>query len=572
MKITNSIYSVLLLLTILNTSIELKAQNNYPQNYFISPLDIPIILSGSFGELRSNHFHTGLDIKTQGVIGKRVLATADGYVSRIKVSPWGYGNALYITHPNGYVSVYAHLDKYSDSIAKLVKQTQYKQQKFAVEIFPTKGQISVKQGELIAYSGNSGSSGGPHVHFEIRNGAQQPINPLLFGIKVNDNRYPIMRKLRIYNYYKYDNSEVQEFTLYQDKSIVYKKFKDTINISSTQFYPAIEGFDRFNGANNKNGYYKLEFYFDDTLYSRFTAEKISFSEKRYINSYIDYSTFKSKKQRFQRSLKEENTQLLNISNVMNNGIMLLNDNKAHKVKIIAYDFAGQSSTLEVFVKYIKSNDHKEVLNANIFDWNHENIYKAENFEIVIPKGAFYSSQQFHAKSEDNKYSTYSKLCNIFEIGVPLHKYSKLKIRVINPDSIKNKSKLCIISLNSKDIRVYEGGEYSNGWLSTKTRSFGRYYIDIDTIAPVLKPKNIYENKNITKQRLISFKVQDDLSGIKKYSASINNQWVLLEYDPKREHLYYIIDKHFEAGKHKFVISATDSKGNKTKLSYNLIRN
>ncbi|MCK5846589.1 MAG: M23 family metallopeptidase [Bacteroidales bacterium] len=570
MRLNTKIFFTIILLTF--SVGKLRSQDTYPQDYFKLPMDIPIILSGSFGELRSNHFHTGLDIKTQGVVGKQILAPADGYISRIKVSPWGYGNALYITHPNGYMTVYAHLNNYNDELSKLIKQAQYNQKKFAVEIFPKKGSINIKQGDIIGYTGNSGSSGGPHLHFEIRNAKQEPINPLLFGIKVNDNKYPEMKKLRIYSYYKYDNSIYQTFSLYQKNAKVYKKYNDTIIITSNQFYPAVEGYDRFDGANNKNGYYKLEFYLDDSLYSKFTADKVNFNEKRYINSFIDYNAYKTTKQRFQRSYKEENAKLSNITDVVNNGIMHLTDNKAHKVKIMAYDFAGQISTLEVYIKSIGGDKHKEILNANIFEWNHENIYKTSDFELILPKNAFYSNQEFYAKSEDSKYSKYSQLCNIYKIGVPLHKHYKLKIKLNKPNEIANKSKLCIISLNNMNQIIYEGGSYSDGWINIKTRSFGKYYIDIDTIAPILTAKNIYNNKNITKQHAISFKVTDNLSGIKSYKASIDGEWVLLEYDPKRNHLYYVIDDRFKAGKHKFKITATDDRSNKTTLDYTLIRN
>ena len=563
---------IIVLVSLLGFTNSIKAQNNYPQNYFISPVDIPIILSGSFGELRSGHFHTGLDIKTQGVVGKKVVASADGYVSRIKVSPWGYGNALYITHPNGYTSVYAHLQKYNDTIAKLVKQTQYKQKRFDVEIFPEKGSIKVKQGQLIAHSGNSGSSGGPHVHFEIRNGAQQPINPLILGIKVADNQYPRMRKFRIYYYDEFNNSDFQEISLKQNRSKVYKANSDTINIPTNNFYPAVEGFDRFNGANNKNGYYKLEFYLDNKLHSRFTADKLDFREKRYINSYIDYNTFKDIKQRFQRSYKEPNTHLRNISSVVNNGVMSLSDDSIHKLKIIAYDFAGQKSTLEVAIRLKGRYKHKHIANTTLFEWNHANSYKNSNFEFSIPKNALYSSQQFWANTSNNKINAYSQVCNIYDIGVPLHKYCQLKIKLQNADQIKDKSKLCIISLNSKNEKIYEGGKYADGYVSTKTRSFGSYLIDMDTIAPIIKANNVFQNKNITKQDKLSFKVTDDLSGIKKYIATLDGKWILLQFDPKRNHLYYVIDEHFEAGKHKFEIIVIDSKGNSNVKSYDLIRN
>lgn len=548
------------------------AQEKYPQGYFISPLEIPIILSGSFGELRSNHFHTGLDIKTQGVIGQKVLATADGYVSRIKVSPWGYGKVLYITHPNGYTSVYAHLNRYNDTINDIVHKAQYSKKKFAIELYPKKGAIKVKQGQLIAYSGNSGSSGGPHLHFEVRDNAQHPINPLFLDIKVKDNQYPKMRKLRIYNYYENDNSIYQEFSIQQNKSIAKLKTNDTISLSTNLFYPGVEGFDRFDGANNKNGYFKLEFYLDDRLYSRFTADELSFNEKRFINSYIDYAGYKANKEKFQRSLTEENVNLRNISGVINSGIMEIIDYKSHKVTLMAYDFEGNKTQLEAFVKWNGENKLSSKPKEHLFNCTHENKYKNTEFEIIIEKNSMYSSQYFWANTSINNYSNYSKMCNIYDISVPLHKYYQLKIKLNDSINIKDKSKLCIMSLNTANQAIYEGGNYVDGYLKTKTRSFGSYFIQIDTLAPNIKANNVYNNKNITQQELLSFTATDDISGIKKYNAFIDDKWVLLEYDPKKNHIFYRIDNEFTSGNHVFKIEISDSRGNKNTNRYNLIRN
>ncbi len=566
-----SIFFIFLFIILQTT---LRSQSHYPQDYFASPLDFPFILSGSFAELRGNHFHSGLDIKTQGVVGKKVYAIADGYVVRIKVSPWGYGNALYIRHPNGYTSVYAHLHRYNDTIADIIKATQYKKKSFAVEIFPKAGSIKVKKGELIAFAGNSGSSGGPHLHFEIRDSrTEEPINPLFFGYKVADHQYPVMRKLRLYNYI--DNQSIynyKEYKISQKGKNIKLISSDTINISTPHFYPAVEGFDRWNAATNKNGYYRLRFFFDDSMFFEFIADKINFSQKRNINSYIDYKEYKNKSQRFQRTYVEENTYLSNIINVRNNGILHITDKKAHKLKIIASDFAGQESVLEFYVRNKGDLKHKERKESTAFMWNHSNTYRNTDIEFSIPKGALFDNQYFWVKSLKNPYSKYSKLHSIYDIGVPLKKYCQLKIKLDSNAKVRNYKKLCIISLDGKDRRVYEGGKYVNGYMETKTRSFGRYYIGIDTIAPIIKPANIYSKKNITKQSTISFTATDNLSGINRYKATLDDKWILLKYDPKKSRLYYEIDEHFPSGSHKFVIKVWDSKSNMSKKEYVLIRN
>ncbi|RLD41800.1 MAG: hypothetical protein DRI86_12795 [Bacteroidetes bacterium] len=548
-----------------------EAQQKYPQDYFRSPLNIPLVLAGSFGELRGGHFHSGIDIKTQGAIGKKVFATADGYISRIKVSPWGYGNALYIKHPNGYTSVYAHLNRYMDTIAQMIISKQYRTKSFAVEIFPKAGSIKVKQSQVIAYTGNSGSSGGPHLHFEIRNSAEEPINPLLFGIKIADHQYPSIRKFRIYNLFENKSTKYNEYPILQKSKIVKLKTNDTLLIRSDKFYIAVEGFDRWDAAVNKNGYYKLSYFFDDTLFFQFIADKLVFNQKRYINTYIDYSEYIKNKVRFQRSYIEKNTKLRNTKNNINNGIISLTDNNIHKLTIIAEDYNGQKSILKVVVKKGEPYKAKELSGA-FFDWKHNNTYENSEMRVEIPLGAFYSNQLFWVNSKNNEYSNYSKLIEIYDIGVPLHKYYSLRIKLDTNVIVKDKSKLCILSLNTKKQLIYEGGKYKNGFIETKTRSFGNYFIGIDTIAPIIKQQNVYNNKNITRQRSIDFKITDDISGIDKYKATLDEKWILLKYDPKKNRLYYEIDKHFSAGKHKFKITVWDSRGNVASKSYNLIRN
>jgi len=547
------------------------SQNKYSQDYFDLPLHIPIVLAGSFGELRGNHFHSGIDIKTQGSIGKKVYAPADGYISRIKVSPWGYGNALYIKHPNGYTTVYAHLNSYMDTIADLVYAKQYRTKSYAVEIYPKAGSIKVKKGQIIAITGNSGSSGGPHLHYEIRNSAEEPINPLLFGIKIADHQYPSIRKFRIYNLFENGSTKYNEYQITQKGKTVKLKTNNTIQIHSNKFYPAVEGFDRWDAAVNKNGYYKLEYYFDDTIFFQFIANKLNFSQKRYINTYIDYKEYKKSKTRFQRSFIEENTKLYNTQNTLNNGVINLKDDSVHTLKVIAEDFEGQKSILEVNIIKGEIYDTKE-LSGTLFEWNHNNSYKNNEMKVEIPSKSFYSNQMFWVNIKNNKYSKYSKLVEIYDIGVPLHKYYSLKIKLDSTVKVKDKSKLCILSLNTKNQLIFEGGKYNKGFMETKTRSFGNYFIGIDSIAPIIKQQNVYNNKNITKQRSLDFKVTDDLSGIKKYQATLDGKWILLKYDPKKNRMYYEIDKHFPAGNHKFEIKVWDSRGNVASKSYNLIRN
>jgi len=561
-------------LLILSLSINSLAQNNYPQNYFRAPLDIPLVLAGTFGELRANHFHSGIDIKTQGVEGQKVYAVTDGYISRINVSPFGYGNAIYITHPNGYVSVYGHLQRFNDSIAAIIKWVQYQRKSFALEYYPDKTSLRVKKGDIIAYSGNSGSSGGPHLHFEIRKASNShPLNPLLFGIKISDHQYPQISRLAVYNYYSAFYQERSEYRLKQNKGKVTIPNLDTVLVGN-DFYIGVESIDRLDGANNKNGLYQLQYFMDSTLFFSFKVDELSFSEKRYINSYIDYQAYKTEKIKYQRTFVQPNNRLSNISNVLNRGIIHLTDNKAHQIKIIARDFAGQATILQFYV--IKNPKQKTFLKSEnrVFKWNENNSYqdKDAGLSFNMPKAALYDDILFTVKKLKNPYSPYSILFSIYKETVPLQKYCSISIKAdsaLTPDLY---SKACILSLTNRNGFYYEGGSYKNGFVSTKTRSFGQYFIGVDTIAPTIKNINAYNGKNITKQQRISFKVTDDLSGINSYNAYLDGKWILLQYDPKKNKLYYTIDNHFPKGKHQLKLVVIDAKGNRSIIKMNLIRN
>ena len=302
-----------LLIATLILGLNCFAQDSIPKNYFQSPLGIPLYLAGNFGELRSNHFHSGLDMKTQGKEGFKIYAAADGFVSRVKISPWGYGKTIYIDHPNGYTTVYAHLQGYKGDIAEIIKKHQHEVENWEIDWLPSDTLMKVKKGDVIALSGNTGGSGGPHLHFEIRETeTEHPVNPLLFGFAIKDNIKPLIRSIILtpLNDTSYVNNKRKPQRFLVSGSAGSYKLKNETSINAYgEIGIGIETIDKLNGYGNRNGIYSIELLENSQTIFKSEMKKFSFDESRALNSLIDYEMFLRKKVRFQRSYIEPNNHL-----------------------------------------------------------------------------------------------------------------------------------------------------------------------------------------------------------------------------------------------------------------------
>ena len=546
----------------------LHAQKNYPTNDFIPPIDIPLKLAGTFGELRSNHFHSGIDIKTGEKTGLNVYAIGDGYVSRIKVQAGGYGKALYITHPNGYVSVYAHLNKYNDKINEFVTLEQYLRKSFEVDLYLEPGKLEVKQGEILAFTGNSGHSAGPHLHFEIRDEAsQKPVNPLLFGYSISDRIKPDINMLRVYPATPDDqingkNKPADFYPVSANGMYLLAKI-DTLYVAGSAYF-GINTIDQFNNGLNKNGVYSIRVIIDGKETYSHELETFSFDETRYVNSLIDYKEYKLHQRRIQKTFIQPNNRLSIYENVVNKGIYYFPANTTSEITIEVADANGNISTLRFWVKGKSPVDKiKTISNANktLFGDKKTNTFKTQNLVLEVPGDALYDTLYFEYKQLKSIPKTYSGLHQLHYDFVPLHTTCNLAIWPDSlPLSLQDKALIAKVEENNEFIAA--GGEWIDGFIKTGIREFGIYTIIIDTIPPSISPVNIRSDKSLIAQTSIMMTIRDELSGIASYNGYLNNQWILMEYDEKNDLLTYFFDKYLKDGENDFRLEVTDWKNNR----------
>jgi hypothetical protein len=529
------------------------------------PLKIPFSLTGSFGEIRTNHLHAGIDLRTNGAIGLPILTIDDGFVSRIAVSATGYGNVLYIDHPNGITSVYAHLDRFSSSIDKWVREQQYKNQTFNINLEPKPEQFVFKKGETIAFSGNSGSSSGPHLHFEIRHTHNQnPLNPFNYGFSTKDSKSPVAENLYIYP--MNNESHISKSNTKQRYPLVffdgaYRIKAQAVSLSAWgELGFGVDALDYFDASWSKCGIYKLELWVDSTLFHSFTIDELSYDFTRHANSHIDYEEQVKFKRKVHKTFTEPGNRLPIYKESLNNGIFSFSDGKKHEVKIILYDHNGNKSTVAfslVSSDKIKFPEKECIQN---FKFNEANKFEKEDFVIEIPESTLFSDFCFEYKSISGNNKIFSSIHKVHNPYTPLAKPVTIKIKPKSlPPKLQKKALIAFVNGNSFTSL---GGEYSEGWVTTTTRAFGDMCIVADTTPPTIVPLSIVENKMLSEKGRIRFKISDNLSGIKSYNGYIDDSWVLFEHDAKSNTITYRFDNKIKTGKnHQLKLIVSDLKDN-----------
>ncbi|MGB5269531.1 M23 family metallopeptidase [Eudoraea sp.] len=545
------------------------SQDKYPLNTFRPPLDIPLVLAGTFGELRSNHFHSGIDIKTQQRQGLPVYAIGNGTVTRIKIGLWGYGKVIYIAHPNGYTSVYGHLQKFSPEIESFIKKLQYEKKSYEVEVFPDYGDLKVLKDQVIAYSGNTGGSSGPHLHFEIRSSiSEKPTNPLLYGLEVRDATNPTLVSL-----FAYPLSEDAQVNRSSKKiQIKFNKQKDGSYLADNVYASGTIGFgintyDRQDLAANKNGIYSVQQLVNGKIYTDFNFESFSFNETRYINTLIDYDHFGKYNERIQRCFIAPGNRLEIYKQVYNEGKINVDEGLFYKVEILIKDLQDNLVKLVIPVEGKRQPPlviEDELKTDYFIVAKQPNNYDLGAAKVYFPANTFY----------DNFYMDLQKGTDTVVIHnnrIPAHKNFTITFDVTKY-SLQERKKLFIARLDKKNKANYMTTFKRGTTFTTRTRSLGTYTLAQDTIPPKIRSKNFKEKQWLNNYRYLSLIVSDDLSGIETYSATLNDEWILMEYEPKTKTLTYNFDdKILNQTQCELKVIVTDNVGNSNTFTSSFYR-
>ena len=529
------------------------------------PMDIPVLLSGNFGELRSNHFHSGIDFKTQGVEGKPIHSVQDGYVSRISVSPWGYGNGLYITHPNGTTTVYGHLQKFSQKITAYLKEKQYEQESFNVNLSLTPDELPVKEGELVALSGNTGSSGRPLLHFEVRDTeTEEPMDPIeYYKDLIKDTQAPKIQGIMVYSMPGKGvvNGSRRKLEL---KPVTAKNGKQTLTGKIEAWGEiglAVKGYDYMDNTSNIYGIKDITLTADSQVIFHSNLDRFAFDESLYLNSFTDFEEWKEHRSFYIKSFVDPGNRLRFIES-LNRGILTIDEPRTYHLTYQLADAFGNTTQLSIQIEG-KEQPIPEVdtENTELFHWWSDNRFGAKGIRLTIPKGNLYDDLYFrYSVKEDSAALGATHI--LHNKPVAFHKSAKLSLR-LQTDTLENKQQYGIVRLQN-GRRSWTGGVYRNGWVDADIKEMGSYTLGQDLVPPTITPLN--PATWVSKQS-IALRLSDNLSGVQTYRGEIDGQYVLFEMNSKSVITYHFDKERLARGKHTLKLFVTDACGNQSTYTY-----
>lgn len=549
------------ILAALTACFGISAQEIPEKGYFGPPMQIPLEVSGTFCELRSNHFHFGMDFRTAGTDNIPLYACADGYVYRIKVSYFGYGKSIYIKHKNGFITLYGHLKNYAPLVKSRVTQEQSRNQDYEFDIYLDSTEIPVKKGDLLAYSGNTGSSQGAHLHFEFRDSTNTvSFNPLLFGLEVKDTRKPVFTGVSIYTGNSGGSFSRKDYAVLTGKSGYYFKNGSTIQVSDV-FRIGCQVTDKQDATNYKNGVHSLEMLVNGERRFYVEYKELAFEESRFINSYTDYKEYIKSKTFIQRCFIDPCNTMRGYDHAVGDGTFWPEPGETYQVTLIASDFAGNTSTLNFNVQLDNSVldefTPSQITENTVLCQSEKSI--SRDFGVVtFPVTSLYESLEvdFTRGTSLNAYGYPDYMLNNYYI--PIHRNIQLALK-INPENPVPEDKLGLVYYNPSGKKTFYGGEVLNGWLICETNDLGVYTIMADTVPPVIT--GAADNSTLKSVKYLTFGISDNFSGINRYDVYVDDEWILGEYEWKDKAIY-VETVAIPSGWHTWKVVVTDYRNNR----------
>lgn len=537
----------------------------YQKDYYVWPVDGIKAIVANFGELRSNHYHMGLDCRTEQKENLPILAAADGYIAKVKIEPWGFGRAIYIHHPNGHTSLYAHLNDFYPELENYIKEQQYKQKSWALFLDLPANRFPVKQGQFIAYSGNTGGSQGPHLHFEIRNTqSDKVLNPLLMGMPIADNIPPVILRLAVYDRNKSTYEQTPRIFTLKKVNGIYVPTNGNISINSNKVSFAITAFDRYTGSTNQNGIYSGLLYENDMPVCGFKMDSISYDDTRYLNAHIDYR-YKAAGGPYLQHLSRlpGNDGGIYKSNGRD-GVVDVAVGQSKAIKIAIADPMGNTSLLQFTIQSSGSSTYSAA-SGPLFEPGNINVFENEFVQFYLPEKALY----------DSFYFKYKKLLdaggrNIYQLHhalVPLQTYFTLRIR---SDYFITDTSRAVIVRSFGGKKDYVKAVYQKGWYAAAFRAFGNFQLIQDDTPPQIQPIGFADGMNTAKLSRLVFSVTDNTEEIASFAALLNGQWLRFTNDKGRRFIYRF-DEHCPPGSHVLELVVKDQVGNTTRKTYRFTR-
>jgi murein DD-endopeptidase MepM/ murein hydrolase activator NlpD len=543
------------------------SKKTYSKNFFAWPVDAPIEIVANFGELRPNHYHMGLDCRTDHKENAPVLASADGYIAKVKIESFGFGRSIYINHPNGLTTVYAHLNKFEDALEKYVTDQQYKLKQWSIYIDIPEDLFPVKQGDFIANSGNTGSSQGPHTHFEIRETkTEKCLNGLMFGLPIADEVDPEMWRLAVYDRTISTYDQSPKFYSLRKVNGEYEVVGGKIIAPSSRVSFALSMQDKISGSSNPNGVYAAAVLDNETLISRFELDSISYGETRYFNAHIDYK-MKTNGGPYVQHLSPLPGYLNKIYTTdKNNGVVVLKDSNSHAIKIIVSDANGNLSFLKFNLLPAKFEPAKKTYpGTQKFVPNYVNIFENNNIRFYMPEGCIYDTINFVYKEFPTAEG--KNIYQLHNTSIPVHSMYPISVKENFAEADTGK---IVMKRSSGSKTNYAKANYKNGWYTASFRDFGNFQLIVDREPPIVTAVGFRNGMNATNASRIIFRVKDNTENLASFIALLDGNWLRFTND-KGGSFIYNFDERCELGEHELKIIATDQVGNKTEQVYTFTR-